>query len=170
MKRSLLDTIELPLKCPHLFATGVKRRSGVLLYGPPGTGKTMAAEAIGYDIGRPLKLVNCAQLLSKWVGESQKNIDAVFEEAKALDAVLVFDEATSALDNESERVVQAALDAVLARLNERLDLFGADRGLGGGGNLPEGFVLASVPRLALGDGKGATAGSGPSRGALESVL
>jgi SpoVK/Ycf46/Vps4 family AAA+-type ATPase len=53
----------------------------------------MAAEAIGYDLGRPIKVVNCAQLVSKWVGESAKNIQAVFDEAKAVDAILVFDEA-----------------------------------------------------------------------------
>eukprot|EP00935_MAST-01C_sp_MAST-1C-sp1_P000007 g7.t1 len=72
---------------------GGARGTAAFFYGPPGTGKTMAAEAMGYDLGRPLKVVNCAQLLSKWVGESQKNIDAVFQEAKACDAVLVFDEA-----------------------------------------------------------------------------
>ena len=64
-----------------------------LFHGPPGTGKTMAAEAIGFDVGRPLLVVNCAQLIDKYVGESAKNIEAVFTEAKAQDAVLVFDEA-----------------------------------------------------------------------------
>ena len=38
MKRTILETIQLPLKHPHLFASGLKQRSGVLLYGPPGTG------------------------------------------------------------------------------------------------------------------------------------
>jgi len=64
-----------------------------LFHGPPGTGKTMAAEAIGFDVGRPLLVVNCAQLIDKYVGESAKNIEAVFTEAKSQDAVLVFDEA-----------------------------------------------------------------------------
>lgn len=40
-----------------------------------------------------LQIVNCAELLSKWVGESTKNIDAIFQEARSTDAVLVFDEA-----------------------------------------------------------------------------
>eukprot|EP00736_Rhodelphis_marinus_P011452 Rmarinus@m.20401 len=71
---------------------GTYKGLAVLFYGAPGTGKTMAAEAIGFDVGRPLKVVNCAELLSKWVGESQKNIDAVFQEARAMNAVLVFDE------------------------------------------------------------------------------
>ena len=51
-----------------------------LFHGPPGTGKTMAAEAVGFDIGRPLMVVNCAQLIDKYVGESAKNIEKVFEE------------------------------------------------------------------------------------------
>jgi len=63
-----------------------------LFHGPPGTGKTMAAEAVGFDIGRPLMVVNCAQLMDKYVGESAKNIEKVFDEAKAQEAVLVFDE------------------------------------------------------------------------------
>ena len=41
----------------------------------------------------PLKVVNCGELLSKWVGESTKNIDAIFQEARQLNAILVFDEA-----------------------------------------------------------------------------
>lgn len=44
-------------------------------------------------MGKPLKVVNCGELLSKWVGESTKNIDAIFEEARHSDAILVFDEA-----------------------------------------------------------------------------
>jgi len=64
-----------------------------LFHGEPGTGKTLAAEAVGFDIGRPLMVVNCAQLMDKYVGESAKNIERVFEEAKAQEAVLVFDEA-----------------------------------------------------------------------------
>ena len=64
-----------------------------LFHGLPGTGKTMAAEAVGFDVGRPLLVVNCAQLVDKYVGESAKNIEKVFVEAKAQEAVLVFDEA-----------------------------------------------------------------------------
>eukprot|EP01137_Pigoraptor_chileana_P029176 Opistho-2@14032 len=65
----------------------------VLLHGPPGVGKTVAAEAIGFETGKPLKIVNYAELVSKYVGDTGKNIEKVFSEAKALDVVLVFDEA-----------------------------------------------------------------------------
>ncbi|KAL3158744.1 hypothetical protein ABBQ32_011472 [Trebouxia sp. C0010 RCD-2024] len=64
-----------------------------LFTGEPGTGKTLAAEAVGFETGKPLKIVNCAGLVSKWVGDTPKNIDALFQEARATDAVLCFDEA-----------------------------------------------------------------------------
>jgi len=67
--------------------------NGVLFHGAPGTGKTMAAEAIGYEIGRPLLVVNMAELLSKYVGESAKNIEGVFSQARNHNCILVFDEA-----------------------------------------------------------------------------
>jgi len=71
------------------------QRKGVVacFTGPPGTGKTAAAEAVAFSLGKNLKLVNGAEVMSKWIGESGKNIDSLFEEARGEDAVLVFDEA-----------------------------------------------------------------------------
>jgi len=73
----------------------VKRSKGLamLFAGPPGTGKTMAAEAIAEELHSPLHIVNYAQLENMWVGETEKNIDAVFEAAHRQRAVLFFDEA-----------------------------------------------------------------------------
>ncbi|KNC53090.1 uncharacterized protein AMSG_12258 [Thecamonas trahens ATCC 50062] len=64
-----------------------------LFHGPPGTGKTMAAAAIGYETGRALRVVNCAELVSKYVGETAKNIEKVFSDAASASTILVFDEA-----------------------------------------------------------------------------
>jgi SpoVK/Ycf46/Vps4 family AAA+-type ATPase len=64
-----------------------------LFHGPPGTGKSISAEAVAFELGLPLKLVSSARVISKWVGEGSKNIEALFREARANDAVLVFDEA-----------------------------------------------------------------------------
>ena len=74
------------------FGKTSSRGLAVLMHGKPGTGKSHAAEAIGYEVGKPLKVVNCGELLSKWVGESTKNIDALFEESKNIDAILLFDD------------------------------------------------------------------------------
>ncbi len=65
----------------------------VLLSGISGGGKSLSSQAIAYELGKPLKIINCSNLLSKWVGESSKNIEAVFNDAANNDAVLVFDEA-----------------------------------------------------------------------------
>jgi len=73
----------------------MKKTKGLslLFAGPPGTGKTMAAEAIARELGKALHVVNYAQLENMWVGETEKNIEAVFARALADDAVLFFDEA-----------------------------------------------------------------------------
>ena len=70
----------------HTYTKGLT----LLLHGPPGTGKTLVAEAIGYEVGKALKVVNCAELLSKWVGESSKNIDTIFQEARLCTIAIKF--------------------------------------------------------------------------------
>jgi len=69
----------------------------VLLAGPPGTGKTMTAEAMAHHLHRPLYQVDYAHLESKWIGETEKNIVAVFREAAAAGAVVLLDEADAIL-------------------------------------------------------------------------
>ncbi|MFQ6106140.1 MAG: AAA family ATPase [Thermoplasmata archaeon] len=73
----------------------LERHSGisVLLTGPPGTGKTMTAEAIARQLGRKLLVVNLAGLTSCYIGETMRNIQRVFEEAKENGDILLFDEA-----------------------------------------------------------------------------
>src|SRR6476646_9364575 len=61
--------------------------------GPPGTGKTICAEAIAHALGRPMLVVNYAEVESMWVGETPKNVAAVFQAAADQQAVLFFDEA-----------------------------------------------------------------------------
>jgi len=75
----------------------VKHRRGmtILFAGPPGTGKTVTAEAIAAALGLQLMVVNYAQLENMWVGETEKNIEAVFDDAVKGKALLFFDEADS---------------------------------------------------------------------------
>src|SRR3954464_426205 len=61
--------------------------------GPPGTGKTICAEAIAHSLGRRLLLVRYAELESLWMGETPKNVAAIFKAAREQSAVLLFDEA-----------------------------------------------------------------------------
>ena len=73
------------------------RRIGINLYGEPGTGKTMAAHAIAKHLGRKILAVNYADIESKYVGETPKNIRKTFEAAAATNSILFFDEADAIL-------------------------------------------------------------------------
>jgi SpoVK/Ycf46/Vps4 family AAA+-type ATPase len=89
------------LKYRHLvegeWGFGDRRAYGngisILLYGPPGTGKTMSAQVIAGELGLPIYRINLAQIISKYIGETAKNLDAVFTEAKSSNVILFFDEA-----------------------------------------------------------------------------
>lgn len=77
-------------------------------YGPPGTGKTMCSEALAAMLGKTLIEVNYAEIESKYVGETPKNIRAAFARASESDSVLFFDEADSILGRRMTHVTQAA--------------------------------------------------------------
>lgn len=73
-----------------------------LFTGDSGTGKTLAAEVIAHELDLPLLKIDLAQLVSKWVGETEKNIDAAFREAEASHAILFFDEADTLFGKRGE--------------------------------------------------------------------
>ncbi len=76
------------------------RRHGTLcFYGPPGTGKTALAEHIARELGRPLIIRRASDLMSKYVGETEQNMAAMFREAEGENAVLLLDEADSFLQD-----------------------------------------------------------------------
>lgn len=90
-------------KHTHKFS----RRIGINLYGAPGTGKTMAAHAIAKQLGRKILIVNYADIESKYVGETPKNIRKAFEAAKNSDSILFFDEADAILSKRVTNMTQA---------------------------------------------------------------
>ena len=75
-------------------------RGGIvsLFHGPPGTGKTLCAEAIAGELNKPLKIARSSTILSKWVGESERNLEKIFKDARAHGAVLFIDEADSLIE------------------------------------------------------------------------
>lgn len=96
VKLGILDTVELPLKHPELFAGGLRRRSGVLLYGPPGTGKTLLAKAVATECAVNFLSVKGPELVNMYVGESERLIRDVFIRARrARPCVIFFDELDS---------------------------------------------------------------------------
>ena len=74
-----------------------RRNLYINLYGEPGTGKTMAAHAIAYELNKYLICVNYADIESKYVGETSKNLTALFEYAREHDVIIFFDEADALL-------------------------------------------------------------------------
>lgn len=74
----------------------------ILFYGAPGTGKTMAAGVIANELQLPLYRVDLSQLISKYIGETQKNIGKIFDEAERMDCILLFDEADAIFSKRSD--------------------------------------------------------------------
>ena len=108
-KKILQDNMVAAINEPNKFKKmGVKPPKGVLLYGPPGCGKTLLARALAAECGANMILVRGPEILSKWVGESEKAIREIFRKAKAsAPCVIIFDEldslAKSKIKNETDR-------------------------------------------------------------------
>ncbi|MFA5364130.1 MAG: CDC48 family AAA ATPase [Candidatus Bathyarchaeia archaeon] len=97
VKEELQEAIEWPLKYPEIFAyMNTQPPKGVLLYGPPGTGKTMLAKAVANESEANFISIKGPEVLSKWVGESEKAIREVFRKARqAAPTIIFFDELDS---------------------------------------------------------------------------
>ena len=97
VKQELREAVEWPLRYPEVFEKmGVRPPRGVLLYGPPGTGKTLLAKAVATESGANFIAVRGPEVLSKWVGESERAVRKIFERARQVaPAVIFFDEIDS---------------------------------------------------------------------------
>lgn len=112
------------LKYTHKYS----KRIGINLYGEPGTGKTMAAHAIANYLNRKILIVNYADIESKYVGETPKNIRRAFEVAKETNSILFFDEADAILSrrvtnmsNATDVSVNQTRSVMLMLMNEYED-------------------------------------------------
>ena len=98
-----LEDLALPADRVALLRVVAAQRTGaVLLTGPSGTGKTLAAEVLAATIGRDLMRVDLGRVVSRFVGETEKNLDRLFTTAAASGAVLFFDEADALFGKRSE--------------------------------------------------------------------
>ena len=108
------------------FADKVGRGLGVsaLLSGPPGTGKTMAAGLIARDLGVEIYQVDLSKIVSKWIGETERNLGTLFDAAEAGHAILLFDEADSLFGKRTEvrtsndRYANQGVNYLLQRLEQ----------------------------------------------------
>src|SRR2546426_6764618 len=121
-KRTLHDNLITAIREPDKFVKmGIKPPRGALLYGPPGTGKTLLAKALATESNANIIIVRGPEVLSKWVGESEKAIREIFRKAKASSpCVVVFDELDSLARPRGEDDVSAN-ERVLSQILTEMD-------------------------------------------------
>jgi peroxin-6 len=123
VKDAVMETIQLPLARPELFAKGMKKRSGILFYGPPGTGKTLLAKAIATEFSLNFFSVKGPELLNMYIGESEANVRRVFQRARdARPCVVFFDELDSVAPKRGNQGDSGGvMDRIVSQLLAELD-------------------------------------------------
>lgn len=144
VKHDILDTIQLPLEHPELFADGLKKRSGILLYGPPGTGKTLIAKAVATSCSLNFFSVKGPELLNMYIGESEANVRRIFKKARdAKPCVIFFDELDSIAPKRGNQGDSGGvMDRIVSQLLAELDGMSSGGGEGGG----DVFVIGATNR------------------------
>ncbi|MEM5813133.1 MAG: CDC48 family AAA ATPase [Candidatus Aenigmatarchaeota archaeon] len=131
VKKELREAIEMPLKNPEAFQRmGIKPSRGILLFGPPGCGKTLLAKAVATESEANFILVSGPEIMSKWVGESEKKLREIFHKAKQVaPAIICFDEIDAiasirgrSVNEVTERIVSQLL-TLMSGVEELKDVF-----------------------------------------------
>ena len=125
VKETCLDYVRTIQHIELARQRGLKTGGVMLFFGPPGTGKTMLARAVAGELGLPFYIAKCSELLSKYYGESTKNLASLFEQARTEEkgAVVFFDEIDNLARKRTGRTHGASLQ-ILTQLLTELD--GAD--------------------------------------------
>lgn len=120
MKEEIRMKIILPAQHPEMFAAyGKKAGGGVLLYGPPGCGKTHLARATAGEIRAGFMAVGISDVLDMWIGQSEKNLHALFEQARShRPCVLFFDEVDALGANRTDMLKSGGRHLINQFLNE----------------------------------------------------
>lgn len=123
-KQELREAVEWPLKHPDSFKRmGIEPPRGILLYGPPGTGKTLLARAVATESEANFIAIKGPELLSKWVGESERGVRETFRKAKmAAPAIVFFDEIDALVPRRGSGIGDAHVtERVISQLLTELD-------------------------------------------------
>lgn len=114
LKENLLVSIKNPSKFSNM---GIRPPKGVLLYGPPGCGKTLVSRALAAESGANMILVRGPEILSKWLGESEKAVREIFRKAKASSpCAVIFDELDSLAKIREGNAGEAVLSQLLTEI------------------------------------------------------
>ena len=143
-KQELKEAIEWPLKYREIFEyTDVKPPKGIMLYGPPGTGKTLVAKAVATESEVNFISIKGPELLSKWVGESEKGVREIFRKARqAAPCIIFFDEIDSIVPPRGRDLGTNVTGRVVSQILTELD--GLD-------NLKDVVVVAATNRVDMVD-------------------
>jgi len=124
VKQELKEAVEWPLKFPMVFEKlQTKPPKGILLFGPPGTGKTLLAKAVANESECNFISVKGPELLSKWVGESEKGVREIFRKARqAAPSIIFFDEVDALVPKRgaymgSSHVTESVVSQILTELD-----------------------------------------------------
>ncbi|MBU2406626.1 MAG: AAA family ATPase, partial [Nanoarchaeota archaeon] len=123
IKQELNEAIEWPLKHPDSFERmGIRPPKGILLYGPPGTGKTLLAKAVAAESEANFIQVKGPELLSMWVGESEKGLRKIFEKARqASPSIVFFDEIDAIAGKRGQGMGNQATERMVNQLLSEMD-------------------------------------------------
>jgi transitional endoplasmic reticulum ATPase len=124
LKQRLIEAVDWPLSNPKIFQRmGITPPKGILLYGPPGCGKTLLARAVATESKANFISIKGPELLSKWVGESEKAIREVFRKAKmAAPCIIFFDEFDSVAPSRGRHTSDSGVsEKVLSQFLTELD-------------------------------------------------
>ncbi|MDP3742518.1 MAG: CDC48 family AAA ATPase [Candidatus Micrarchaeota archaeon] len=122
-KRELKEAVDLPIKHPEVFERiGIRPVRGILLFGPPGTGKTLLAKAVATESEANFIAVKGPELLTKWVGDSEKGLREIFRKARQAAPCIIFMDELDAIvpmrgredggNNVTERMVNQLLSEI----------------------------------------------------------
>lgn len=132
------EMVEMPLKHPEIFMRlGISPPKGVLLYGPPGTGKTLLARAVADESEAHFISINGPEVMSKWVGDAEKKLRELFEDAEKNAPAIIFIDEIDAIATKREESMGEVEHRVVSQLLTLMD------GLKGRGKV---IVIAATNR------------------------